>query len=56
MATKGGDAREFLQIHYYLSLPMHGLCMLVGVPVWHIDVLKTPPGTVDIGLIRDEAN
>ena len=27
-----------------------------GVPVWHIDVIKTPPGKVDIGLIRDEAN
>ena len=26
------------------------------VPIWHIDKLKTPQGTVDIGLIRDEAN
>ena len=32
------------------------LCKLAGVPVWHIDVLKTPSGTVDIGLIRVEAN
>ena len=27
-----------------------------GVPIWHIDQLKTRMGTVDIGLIRDEAN
>ena len=26
------------------------------MPVWHIDVIKTPPDTLDIGLIRDEAN
>ena len=24
--------------------------------MWHIDVIKTPPDTVDIGLIRDESN
>ena len=27
-----------------------------GVTIWHIDQLKTPLGTVDISLIRDEAN
>ena len=27
-----------------------------GVPIWHVDQLKTPLGTVDIGLIKDEAN
>ena len=32
------------------------LCRSAGVPVWHIDVIKTPPDIVDIGLIRDEAN
>lgn len=26
------------------------------MPIWHIDVLRTPTRTVDIGLIRDEAN
>ena len=26
------------------------------MPIWHIDQLKTRMGTVDIGLIRDEAN
>ena len=31
-------------------------CKSAGVPIWHIDQLKTPLGTVDIGLIRDEAN
>ena len=28
----------------------------VGVPVWHIDQLKTYLGTIDINLIRDESN
>ena len=32
------------------------LCRTAGVPIWHIDQLKTPQGTVDVGLIRDEAN
>ena len=32
------------------------LCKLAGVPVWHIDVLKTESGRVDIVLIKDEAN
>ena len=26
------------------------------MPIWHVDQLKTSLGTVDIGLIRDEAN
>ena len=26
------------------------------MPIWHVDQLKTLQGTVDIGLIRDEAN
>ena len=26
------------------------------MPIWNIDQLKTPLGTVDIGLIKDEAN
>ena len=26
------------------------------MPIWHIDQLKTPVGTYDIDLIRDEAN
>ena len=32
------------------------LCMSAGVPIWHVDQLKTPLGTIDIGLIKDEAN
>ena len=32
------------------------LCMSAGVPIWHVDQLKTPLGTTDIGLIRDEDN
>ena len=27
-----------------------------GVPIWHVDQLKTPQVTIDVGLIRDEAN
>ena len=26
------------------------------MPIWHVDQLKTPMGTVDVGLIRNEAN
>ena len=32
------------------------LCKSAGVPIGHVDQLKTPIGTVDVGLIRDEAN
>ena len=32
------------------------LCRTAVVPIWNIDQLKTPQGTVDVGLIRDEAN
>ena len=32
------------------------LCRSAGIPIWNIDLLKTPLDTVDIGLIRDEAN
>ena len=32
------------------------LCGYAVVPIWHVDKLKTPLGTVDIGLIRDDAN
>ena len=31
------------------------LCRSAGVPIWHVDQLKTPRGTVDVALIRDEA-
>uniref|UniRef100_M1DJI0 Integrase core domain containing protein n=1 Tax=Solanum tuberosum TaxID=4113 RepID=M1DJI0_SOLTU len=32
------------------------LCRGSGVPIWHCDRLINPTGTLDIGLIRDEAN
>ncbi|KAG5591028.1 hypothetical protein H5410_041542 [Solanum commersonii] len=32
------------------------LCRDSGVPIWHCDRLIHPTGTLDIGLIRDEAN
>ena len=31
------------------------LCRSVGVPIWHVDQLKTLQGTFDVGLIKDEA-
>lgn len=32
------------------------LCRNVGVPVWNYDTLCSPARTVDVGLIRDQAN
>ena len=32
------------------------LCRDARVPFWHCDVLRTPIGIVDIGLIMEEAN
>uniref|UniRef100_M1DKZ6 Integrase core domain containing protein n=1 Tax=Solanum tuberosum TaxID=4113 RepID=M1DKZ6_SOLTU len=32
------------------------LCRDSGLPIWHCDRLIHPTGTLDIGLIRDEAN
>ena len=32
------------------------LCRSAGVPIWHVDQLKSPHGIVDVGLIRDETN
>ena len=41
---------------YPFMCMIFSLCRSVGVPIWHIDQLKTPLGTVDINLIRYEAN
>ena len=41
---------------YPFSCMIFTLCKSAGVPIWHVDQLKTPQGTVDVGLIRDEAN
>ena len=41
---------------YPFPCMIFSLCRFAGVPIWHIDQLKTQLGTVDIGLIRDEAN
>lgn len=37
---------------------MFNLLGLYGgwIPIWYYDTLQTPVGTIDIGLIRDEAN
>ena len=41
---------------YPFPCMIFSLCRSEGVPIWHGDQLKTPQGTVDVGLIRDEAN
>ena len=41
---------------YPFPCMIFSLCRSAGVPIWHIDHLKTPMGSVDIGLIKDEAN
>ena len=41
---------------YPFPCMIFALCRTAGVPIWHIDQLKTPQGTIDVGLIRDEAN
>lgn len=41
---------------YLFPCMIFELYKVVGVPIWHIDVLRTPTVTVDIGLINNEAN
>ena len=41
---------------YPFPCMIFSLCRSAGVPIWHVDQLKTLLGTVDIGLIKDEAN
>ena len=41
---------------YPFPCMIFSLCWSAGVPIWHVDQLMTPQGTVDVGLIRDEAN
>ena len=41
---------------YPFPCMIFSLCRSAGVSIWHADQLKTPLGTVDVGLIRDEAN
>ena len=41
---------------YPFPCMIFSLCRSVGVSIWQVDQLKTPLDTVDIGLIRDEAN
>ena len=43
-------------ITYPFPCMIFAICRTAGVPIWHIDQLKTPQGTVDIVLIRNEAN
>ena len=41
---------------YPFPCMIFSLCSSTGVPIWHVDQLKTLLGTIDISLIRDEAN
>ena len=41
---------------YPFPCMIFSLCRSAGVPIWHVDQVKTPMGTIDVGLMRDEAN
>ncbi|TMW99023.1 hypothetical protein EJD97_003176, partial [Solanum chilense] len=41
---------------YHFPCMIFSLYRSASAPIWHIDQLKTPLGTVDIVLIRDKAN
>ena len=41
---------------YPFSCMIFSVCRSAGVPIWHIDQLRTPLCTVDISPIKDEAN
>ena len=41
---------------YPFPCMIFSLCRSAGVPIWHVDQLKTLLGTIYIGLIRDEEN
>ena len=41
---------------YPFPCMIFALSRSAGVPIWYVDQLKTPLDTVDIFLIRDEAN
>ena len=41
---------------YPFPCMIFALCRSASVPIWHVDQLNTPQGTIDVGLIRDEAN
>ena len=41
---------------YHFPCMIFSRCKSSGVPIWHVDQLKTPLGTVDIDIVRDEAN
>ena len=49
--------RDFKLITTYpFPCMIFSLWRSAGVPIWHIDQLKTPLGTIDISLIRDVAD
>ena len=58
MSSTGSHAREAFKFTttYPFTCMIFSLCRFAGVPIWHVDQLKTPLDTVDIELIRDEAN
>lgn len=41
---------------YLFQCLIFQLCRDVGVPIWHYDRLCKPTSTLDIGIIKDEAN
>ena len=43
-------------VTYLFPSMIFALCRSAGVPIWHVDQLKTLQGTADVVLIKDEAN
>ena len=58
VACTGNHARRDFKVTSTYPFPckIFSLCRSAGVAIWNVDQLKTPLGTFDIGLIRDEAN
>ena len=41
---------------YPFPCMIFAICRSTGVPIWHVDQFKTPQGTINVVLIRDEAS
>ena len=41
---------------YPFQCMIFSLCRSAAVPIWHVDQLKITLGSIDMGLIRNEAN
>ena len=41
---------------YPFPCMIFSLCRSAGVTIWHVDQLKTPQGTIDVVLIKEQGN